>query len=51
LRRAKNEQDKREAWHEYNRELTDARKDYRKEMTEKGYIVRKRGEVIVGDNR
>jgi hypothetical protein len=49
LRRAKSQQDKREAWREYNRELRDARSDYTKEMVEKGYIVRPRGEVIVGD--
>ena len=48
LRRAKSAQDKREAWAEYNRELRDARKDYTKEMVEKGYISRPRGEVIVG---
>jgi hypothetical protein len=48
LRRAKTEQDRREAWEEYNRELRDARKDYTKEMVEKGYITRQRGEVIVG---
>jgi hypothetical protein len=48
LRRAKTAQDKREAWAEYNRELRDARKDYTKEMVEKGYINRPRGEVIVG---
>jgi hypothetical protein len=49
LRRAKSAQDKREAWAEYNRELKDARKDYTKEMVERGYILRPRGEVIVGD--
>jgi hypothetical protein len=49
LRRAKTAQDKREAWREYNRELRDARSDYTKEMVEKGYITRPRGEVIVGD--
>jgi hypothetical protein len=48
LRRAKTEQDRREAFAEYNRELRDARKDYTKEMVEKGYITRPRGEVIVG---
>ncbi len=48
LRRAKSAQDKREAWAEYERELIDARKDYRKEMIEKRYILRPRGEVIVG---
>ena len=45
LRRAKTQQDRREAWAEYNRELIDARKDYRKEMIERGYI--KRGKVTV----
>jgi hypothetical protein len=49
LRRAKSAQDKREAWAEYNNELRDARKDYTKEMVERGYILRPRGEVIVGD--
>ena len=49
LRRAKTKQDKREAWAEYNQELRDARKDYTKEMVERGYILRPRGEVIVGD--
>ncbi len=48
LRRAKKVSDRREAWAEYNRELRDARSDYRKEMVEKGYIVRRRGEVTVG---
>ena len=47
--RAKSAQDKREAWAEYNRELKDARKDYTKEMVERGYILRPRGEVIVGE--
>ncbi len=46
LRRAKTSQDKREAWQEYNRELSDARHDYTKEMVEKGYI--RRGQVTVG---
>ncbi|MBK7162911.1 MAG: hypothetical protein IPH79_10595 [Sphingomonadales bacterium] len=46
LRRAKSRQDNREAWAEYNRELRDARSDYRKEMIEKGYILR-RGVVTV----
>jgi hypothetical protein len=48
LRRAKTAQDRREAWSEYNQELRDARHDYTKEMVEKGYIRRSRGEVIVG---
>lgn len=46
LRRAKTAQDKREAWQEHNRELSDGQYDYRKEMVELGYI--RRGEVIVG---
>lgn len=45
LRRAKKESDRREAYAEYNRELFDARKDYRQEMIEQGYV--RRGEVIV----
>lgn len=49
LRRAKKPSDKREAWAEYNRELRDARADYTKEMIEKRYILRPRGEVIVGE--
>jgi hypothetical protein len=48
LRRAKTAQDRREALGEYNRELVDAKKDYRKEMVEKGYILRRQGEVTVG---
>ncbi len=48
LRRAKSGNDKREAWAEYNRELRDARSDYRKEMVEKGYILRRQGTVTVG---
>lgn len=47
LRRAKKASDRREAYAEYNRELADARSDYRKEMVEKGYV--RRGEVIVED--
>ncbi len=46
LRRAKTAQDRREAWAEYNRELADARHDYRKEMVERGYI--RPGKVTVG---
>jgi hypothetical protein len=48
LRRAKSQQDKREAWREYHRELRDAKTDYTKEMVERGYILRPRGEVVVG---
>lgn len=47
LKRARKPSDRREAYAEYNRELFDARKDYRKEMVEKGYA--RRGEVIVED--
>jgi tRNA A37 threonylcarbamoyladenosine modification protein TsaB len=46
LRRAKTAQDRREAWAEYNRELADARHDYRKEMVERHYILP--GKVTVG---
>lgn len=46
LRRAKTAQDRREAWAEYNGEIKDARKDYAKEMVERGYI--RRGRVTVG---
>lgn len=44
---AKDAKDRRQAWKEYNHELADARKDYRKEMIEKGYI--RRGRVTVLD--
>lgn len=47
LKRARKASDRREAYAEYNRELFDARKDYRQEMVEKGYA--RRGEVIVED--
>lgn len=46
LRRANTAQDEREAWREYRRELADARKDYRQEMIEKGYLRRGRVEVL-----
>lgn len=46
LRRADTAQDEREAWREYRRELADARKDYRQEMMEKGYLRRGRVEVL-----
>ena len=44
LKRAKTRSDRREAWAEYHHELADARKDFNKEMREKGYAV---GRVIV----
>ncbi len=44
---AKDAKDRRQAWKEYNHELADARKDYRKEMIEKGYI--RKGRVTVFD--
>lgn len=47
LRRAKTAQDRREAYNEYDRELIDARKDYRQEMRERGYL--RRGNVDVLD--
>lgn len=46
LRRAKTAQDRREAYNEYNRELIDARQDYRQEMREKGYLRRGTVEVL-----
>lgn len=39
LDRATDEEDVREAWAEYYRELRDAQKDYSKEMAERGYRV------------
>ncbi|ANY19528.1 hypothetical protein A6F68_01004 [Tsuneonella dongtanensis] len=39
LDRATDEEDVREAWAEYYRELHDAQKDYSKEMAERGYRV------------
>lgn len=39
LRRAKTEQDRREAWAEYRREIADARHDYSKQMREKGFTT------------
>ena len=47
LRRAKTAQDERKARSEFRRELADARKDYTKEMRERGYVAR--GEVEVLD--
>jgi hypothetical protein len=46
LRRAKTAQDRREAYNEYDRELIDARKDYRQEMRERGYLRRGNVEVL-----
>ncbi|QFT78591.1 hypothetical protein [Erythrobacter sp. THAF29] len=39
LRRATDEEDVRDAWEEYHREIADAKHDYRKEMRERGYRV------------
>lgn len=39
LDRATDEEDVREAWAEYYREIRDAQKDYTKEMSERGYRV------------
>jgi len=39
LRRATDEEDRRDAYEEYRQEIRDARHDYRKEMTERGYRV------------
>jgi hypothetical protein len=46
LRRAKTSQDRREAYAEYDNELFDARKDYTKEMREKGYLGRGQVDVL-----
>ena len=39
LRRATDEEDRRDAYAEYRHELADAKKDYVKEMTERGFRV------------
>ncbi|MEL6878609.1 MAG: hypothetical protein AAGL68_10995 [Pseudomonadota bacterium] len=39
LRRATDEEDRRDAYEEYDQEIRDARYDYRKEMAERGYRV------------
>ncbi|MEP2735880.1 MAG: hypothetical protein ABJP34_06240 [Erythrobacter sp.] len=39
LRRATDQEDRRDAYEEYHNEIRDARKDYRKEMVERGYRV------------
>lgn len=39
LRRATDAEDRRDAWDEYHNEIADAKKDYRKEMVERGYRV------------
>ncbi len=39
LRRATDEEDRRDAYEEYRREIADAKHDYRKEMRERGYRV------------
>ncbi len=39
LRRATDEEDRRDAHEEYRQEIRDARHDYRKEMAERGYRV------------
>lgn len=46
LRRATDEEDRRDALTEYRTEIADANKDYKQEMREKGYRV---GRVTVGD--
>ncbi|WP_417622455.1 hypothetical protein [Parasphingorhabdus sp.] len=45
LRRATDEEDRRDALEEYRAEIADANKDYKKEMRERGYHV---GRVTVG---
>ncbi|MEM6474961.1 MAG: hypothetical protein AAF687_02210 [Pseudomonadota bacterium] len=39
LRRATDAEDRRDAYDEYHNEIADAKKDYRKEMAERGYRV------------
>ncbi len=39
LRRATDEEDRRDAYEEYRQEIRDAKHDYRKEMRERGYRV------------
>lgn len=46
LRRATDEEDRRDALEEYRTEIADANKDYKKEMRERGYLV---GRVTVGE--
>ena len=45
LRRATDEEDKRDAWKEYENELIDADKDYVEEMRDRNYRV---GRVTIG---
>lgn len=45
LRRATDEEDRRDALEEYRTEIADANKDYKKEMRERGYRV---GRVTIG---
>lgn len=45
LRHSTDAEDRRDAWEEYHHELTDADKDYVKEMRERGYRA---GRVTVG---
>ena len=40
LRRATDAEDRRDAYDEYHNEIADAKKDYRKEMRERGYRVK-----------
>ena len=48
MRHSSDAEDNRDAWDEYRAELADARGDYAKEMTEKGYPV---GQVrVLTDN-
>ncbi len=46
LRRARDAASREDAWAEYHREVADARNDFRKEMAERGMVVR-RGRVTV----
>lgn len=49
LRRATDEEDKRDAWEEYEHELVDADKDYVEEMRDRNYRVDPVGRVTVGN--
>ena len=49
LARANDRGDRLDAWHEYRREVADARYDFQKEMSERGVVVSRRGLVSVGE--
>ncbi len=47
LRHADDAADREDAWAEYRREVADARHDFRKEMAERGVVIRRLPQVIV----